>query len=49
MCRMFRPLFLSVLLLLAGATLPAAAENRVALVVGNSHYKFVPESGQSGG
>ena len=42
MCRMFRPLFLSVLLLLAGATLPAAAENRVALVVGNSHYKFVP-------
>ncbi len=42
MCRMFRPLFLSALLLLTIATLPAAAENRVALVVGNSHYKFVP-------
>jgi hypothetical protein len=39
---MFRPLFLSALLLLTIATLPAAAENRVALVVGNSHYKFVP-------
>jgi uncharacterized caspase-like protein len=28
--------------LLTIATLPAAAENRVALVVGNAHYKFIP-------
>jgi caspase domain-containing protein len=42
MCRIFRTLFLSALLLLTIATLPAAAENRVALVVGNAHYKFIP-------
>ena len=35
-------LFLSALLLLTIAALPAAAENRVALVVGNAHYQFVP-------
>ena len=42
MCRIFRTLFLSALLLLTIAALPAAAENRVALVVGNAHYKFIP-------
>jgi hypothetical protein len=42
MCRVFRTLFLSALLLLTIAALPAAAENRIALVVGNAHYKFIP-------
>jgi hypothetical protein len=42
MCRFFKTLFLSALLSLTMAALPAAAENRVALVIGNAHYKFIP-------
>lgn len=42
MCRIFKTLFWSALLLLTIAGLPAAAENRVALVIGNAHYKFIP-------
>jgi len=42
MCRIFRTFLLSALLLLTIASLPAVAENRVALVVGNAHYKFIP-------
>jgi hypothetical protein len=42
MCRIFKTLFVSALLLLTIAALPAAAENRVALVIGNAHYRFIP-------
>ena len=40
--RIFKALFLSALLSLAMASFPAAADNRVALVVGNAHYRFIP-------
>ncbi len=42
MCRIISTLFLSALLSLTIAIFPAAAENRVALVIGNAHYKFIP-------
>jgi Caspase domain len=42
MCRILSTLFLSALLSLTIAVFPAAAENRVALVIGNAHYKFIP-------
>jgi hypothetical protein len=42
MCRILKSVFLSALMVLTMAALPAAAENRVALVVGNAHYRFIP-------
>jgi len=42
MCRIFRTVLLSALLFLTIATPSARAENRVALVIGNAHYRFIP-------
>ncbi len=40
--RIFKALLLSAMLSLAMGSLPAAAETRVALVVGNAHYRYIP-------